>query len=276
MHARNVFMILVVLIALGALTQPRSLGQPPAGPPPAPVNDPRLDQLLTRWEKETTNCATLAAEVTCSRKNPVFNRTEKLVGFAKFMKLQNGEYLARLELKSQEDPNRYEKYICTGGYIYVFRPEEKMILTYTVPKAQAGQLPDDGALPFLFGMKSEIAKKRYNLKVARETEHYTYLEVQPIYPRDKADFVHARLAILNKDWPTLPKDTPKEIYWVEPNQVEVKWDITKLQRDVPGSVQRTEFVKPELPAGWQWKTEATTATPPPSSRQPTVIRNQDR
>jgi TIGR03009 family protein len=259
-------------LAVALLCSGTSYSQPPAQPP----SDLKLDQLLARWEKETSRCETLAVDVVCSRKNPVFNRTEKLVGYAKFMRLSNGEYAARLELRSQEDPNRYEKYICTGGYIYVFRPEEKTILVYTVPKQQAGQLPDDGALPFLFGMKAELAKKRYNLRITKETEFYTYVEVHPLYPRDKADFTFARLAILNKEYPNLPKDLPKEIFWVEPTQVEVKWDITKLQRDVPGAVQRTEFLKPDLPQGWQWKSEATTATAPPTSRPPTVIRQQDR
>jgi TIGR03009 family protein len=273
MHARKLMTIVVVVLALGAplgaLTQPRSHAQPPAA-------DPRLDQLLLRWEKETSRCETMAAEVVCSRKNPVFNRTEKLVGFAKFMRQPQGDYLARLELKSQEDPNRYEKYICTGSYVYVFRPEERVIYIYTVPKSQAGQLPDDGALPFLFGMKAQTAKKRYNLKIAKENEFYTYVEVQPVFPRDKADFSYARLAILNKEYPNLPKDLPKEIFWVEPGQVEVKWDITKLQRDVPGAVDRREFAQPELPPGWQWKNQAASTAPPAASRPPTVIRNQDK
>lgn len=255
--------------------QPMRPPQPPAETSDPPAADPRLDALLLRWEKETARCETVAVDLVCTRKNPVFNRTEKLVGYAKFMRLSNGEYAARLELRSPEDPNRYEKYICTGGYIYVFRPEEKLILVYTVPRQQAGQLPDDGALPFLFGMKAEVAKQRYRLRITKETEHYTYVDVLPVYPRDKADFTYARLAILNKDYPGLPKDLPKEIYWIEPTQVEVRWDITRLQRDVPGTVQRSDFVKPELPPGWQWKSEASSsAAPPPASRPPTVIRNQ--
>ncbi|MCS6977823.1 MAG: TIGR03009 domain-containing protein [Gemmatales bacterium] len=255
--------------------QPAKPAQPPADTAEPPAADPRLDALLMRWEKETAKCETVAVDLVCTRKNPVFNRTEKLVGYAKFMRLSNGEYAARLELRSQEDPNRYEKYICTGGYIYVFRPEEKLILVYTVPRQQAGQLPDDGALPFLFGLKAQVAKQRYRLRITKETEHYTYVEVLPVYPRDKADFTYARLAILNKDYPGLPKDLPKEIFWIEPTQVEVKWDIIRVQRDVPGTVQRSDFVKPELPPGWQWKSEASSsAAPAPSPRPPTVIRNQ--
>jgi len=248
--------------------------QPSAEPQAPAPSDPRLDALLARWERETARCQTLAVDLVCTRKNPVFNRTERLVGEGKFLRLATGDYAARLELRSPEDPNRYEKYICTGGYIYVFRPEEKTILVYTVPRQQAGQLPDDGALPFLFGLKADVAKRRYRLRITKETEHYTYVEVLPVYPRDKADFTFARLAILNKEYPGLPKDLPKEIYWIEPTQVEVKWDIVRVQRDVPGTVQRTDFVKPELPPGWQWKSETTSSAAPPPPRPPTVIRNQ--
>jgi TIGR03009 family protein len=267
------FVVACLLLAGSSL-----LSQPPAPPfqPQPPADDPRLDALLTRWEKETANCQSMRIELTCTRKNNVFNRTETLTGEAKFLKLPK-DYGVRLELKSPDNPNRYEKYICTGGYIYVYRPEEKLIHIYTLPATQSGQLPDDGALPFLFGMKAETAKKRYQMKITNQTDWYTYVEVLPNFPRDKADFTYARLAILNKETKVLGQHMPREIYWVEPNNIEVKWVITNLQRDVAGSVQREEFVKPTLPAGWQWKQEAITSNPPSgSTRPPTVIRQQDK
>jgi TIGR03009 family protein len=273
-------MTLIVLIDLSA-QQP---AKPPA--PPAATN-PALDQLLQRWEAETAGIKTMAAEVSCSRKNTVFNKTEVLTGFAKFMQLPDKTFGVHVHLQNKENPARYEKYVCTGGHIYVFRPEEKAVHIYTVDPKQAGQRPDEGALPFLFGMKAEVAKQRYQMSIEpaanKETgEWYTYVKIVPNFPKDQQDFKYARLTIMRRDWvdktgkKVLPKDMPREIFWVEPNNIEVKWDIIRIQRDVPGSVDRKDFTKPTVPAGWEVKRAdaATPAKATPSSRQPTVIRPQ--
>jgi TIGR03009 family protein len=280
MHARITVIALALTLALG-LTLTAQPNAVPNGPPPPPVVDPKLDQLLARWEKETANSQTMFAEITCKRKNNVFNKTETLSGFAKFMRLSASDYGARLELNHPQNPNQDEKYVCTGPYIYVFRPEEKTIHVFTLPPRQAGQLPDDGALPFLFGMKADTAKRRYQLKIAKETDWYTYVDVVPNFARDKADFTYARLAIIGKPNNYVPVGLPKEIFWVEPNNVEVTWDIKLLQRDMPNTVQRSDFMKPELPKGWEWKAMTNAAAGPnPAapvanpSRPPTVIRPQ--
>jgi TIGR03009 family protein len=265
----------VVLVVAGGV--PAQPPMPPAAPP-APAEDPRLDALLARWEAATTNIQSLVAEVVCTRKNPVFNKTEVLVGSAKFLRLPDGTYGAKLDLQSQDNPNRYERYVSTGRAIYVYRPDEKAVYVYDLPAQTTGRPPDDGAMPFLVGMKAATAKKRYTMKISKIDENYTYLEIYPNFDRDRADFIYAKLSLFNKDWPKWPKDTPYYVYWVEPNNVEVRWDIKQLQRDVPGSVDRREFDKPTLPPGWQLKTDPQRTTPPPASgsRPPTVIRSKDK
>jgi TIGR03009 family protein len=255
-----------LLLAAGARAQ-----QPPAPPPAA---DPKLDPLLARWEKETANIRTILADITCTRKNPLFNKIDVLTGKARLLRQDDGTYLVSVELNHKENPERDEKYLCTGTHLYVFRPQEKLIYVYPLPPRKAGQPADKGFMPFMIGMKAEVAKQRYQLRVAQENEWYTYVTVIPNYPEDQAEFIFARLAILNKETQMIPKDTPKEIFWVEPNKVEVKWDITRIQRDVPGTVSRDDFLPPDprkLPAGWNFKYERPLNAPPP---EPRVIRPQ--
>jgi TIGR03009 family protein len=247
----------------------------PAAPPASIELDQKLTALLQRWEQETARLETMSAKLTCSRKNPVFNKVEVLEGHAKFMKLPDGTYGASLYLQNKNNPESYERYICTGRRVYVFRPHEKAINVYDLPPKQAGQLPDDGALPFLFGMKAQTARQRYDLRLSRENEWYTYVDALPRYPRDQNDFIYSRLTIMNREHPSVgvPRDMPRQIYWVEPNKVEVTWDITHVQRNVPGSVNRADFQKPDLPRGWTLKNETNTTSAPPVG-QPRVIRQQ--
>ncbi|MER3416139.1 MAG: hypothetical protein C4297_08030 [Gemmataceae bacterium] len=220
-----------------------------AEPPAAPAPDPRLDALLTRWERETSQLHSMLAEVVCTRKyNSFTGQTEVLVGSARFMRPD----LARIDLRSKDNPERYERYICTGTHIYRYVPEEKVIEVYPLPARRAHQLPDDGPLPFLFGMSAETAKKRYRLRISKEDEWYTYVEVTPLYERDMVEFTRARIVILNRPTAAIPKDMPRELYWIEPNRNEHKYDIQRIQMNAV-AVQRTDFIKPNLPPGWTWR-----------------------
>lgn len=251
--------------------------KPPANPPPAPQPDPKLDGILARWEKEMSGVTTLALDVTCERENPVFKKKEELSGYAKFMRQANSDYLAALKLENPRDPSKYERYVMTGSAIYSFLPAEQVITQYTIPPRQAGQPPDDGPLAFLFAMKAETLKRRFQLSLStkyKETDWYVYLDVTPKFARDQADFTEARIAILKQDTKALARDMPRELYLVEPNGTQVKYTITRLQRNVPGSVDRLEFQKPELPQGWHWKTDVAANQPAPK-QPPSVVRPQN-
>jgi TIGR03009 family protein len=212
---------------------------------PAPATaDPRLDQLLARWENETRGVQqTMMAEIKSVRKDHVFNKKRQSTGWIKFMRPD----LARVELADAENPERYERWICTGAHVYNFAPAEKVIYVFPLEAARKGQLPDQGPAQFLFDMKADLAKKRYELKITKVTEHYTYIDVFPRFEADMQDFSYARLVILNKT------NLPLQLYWVEPNKTEVTWDIVKIHKDAPQLVKRTEFEKPSLPdPTWKW------------------------
>jgi len=250
--------------------------QPPANPTP-PANDANVLQLLQLWERSTANLKSLAANFQCKvvRVN-LNNITEESDGYARFMRLPDNKAGAILHLVNKSNPEKFQRYVCTGSHIYSYRPGEKAIYHYQLPPRQAEQPLDEGPTAFLFGMKANDANRRFRLKIEKQDEWYTYLGIEPIFPADKAHFLYAQLLIMNKPLQTqtesVPAGMPRRIYWVEPDKSEVTWTITKLARDEASGVDRSEFAMPKLPQGWQWKSGNQPAPPAPSP--PNVIRPQ--
>jgi TIGR03009 family protein len=256
--------------------------QQPAAPPaqPQPMH-PRLKELLEHWEKDAGQTQSLYARLKQTRKNPVFPNAqpEEKEGWAKFMKLPDGNVGAHLYLVNPMNPNDFDRIVFTGTHIYQFRPQEKTLFVIPVAPQQGGKTPDDGPLPFLFGMRSETATKRYQFAVRAATtkeqaEWYTYVQVTPNFARDQADFSQAELTILNKDTSAVLKDMPKRIYYTEPGKVQVTWIIEEMQRNPVGKVERRDFMPPDAPKDWRRETQAQQAAPPAPGGQPRVIRNQ--
>ena len=152
--------------------------------------------------------------------------------------------LALLELKLEGQKEPKEKFICTGTYIYQFLPDQKEIRYYELPKPKPGQVVEDNnLLSLLFGMKAADAKRRYELKLAKEDTYYIYVDISPRSPADKADFQRARL-ILNKS-----NYLPRQLWFEHANRSEVMWDIPNLQ--VGMALDRRSFDAPKAPAGWK-------------------------
>src|SRR5947199_27600 len=80
-----------------------------------------------------------------------------------------------------------------------------------IPSPPPGQVSDDHFLTFLFGMKAEQAKQRYELKVTREDQYYIYLDVTPRSPQDRSDFVRAQLVLSKESF------LPRQLWFEQPN-----------------------------------------------------------
>jgi TIGR03009 family protein len=215
-------------------------------PPPAAQNAPavqpnaaQLDTLLQRWEQEMKRIETLSAELNRTTVDKVYQGTEIFSGSAKYMKPN----LAVLEMKKKDKPDVYEKYICSGTFLYEWVPGSKIIRAHELPPPKDGRVGDDNFLSFLFGMKAEEAKARYDLKLLKEDQFYYYVQVFPRMASDKADFQEARLA-LNKS-----SFLPREVRFTQPNGNEIIWDIPKIQTGM--KLVREDFAPPQtLPQGW--------------------------
>lgn len=239
----------LVLAALVLASQPASAqqAQQATATPPAAAEDKVLDAHLNQWEAATKRVETLGAQLTRIDKNPVFDDVQRFTGVAYYMKSGSGptaQNLALLEMKLDGQKEFKEKFICTGTYIYQFQPEQKEILYYELPKPKPGQVAEENnLLSLLFGMKAEDAKRRFELKLAKEDTYYIYVDIAPRSPADKSDFQRARL-VLNKS-----TYLPRQLWFEHANRSEVMWDIPNL--NVGMALDRRAFDAPKAPPGWK-------------------------
>jgi TIGR03009 family protein len=216
--------------------------QPPAPSPAAPPLDTnnRLDSLLMQWEAKMKSIQTLKATVKRERLDKVFNTRDSLEGEAKYMKPN----LALLDLRRKDRPAIFEKYICTGTYLYEYNQGNREVRYQDLPPPKPGQVADDNFLSFIFGMKAEEAKRRYDLRLLQGQDNfYYYVEILPRFPADKSDFEKARLVLTQS---TL---LPRQLTFIEPNGNQVTWDIPLIETGIP--LDRREFVSPTIPKDWR-------------------------
>jgi TIGR03009 family protein len=269
---RHYRLALAVLLLVGMGLQAQQPPQPfPSAQNPNGAAAPsRLDELLARWEKEMQSVTTLTAEITRTMKDKVWQSDEVFVGKAKYMKPN----LAIMELQKKNNGGVFEKYLCTGSYLYQWVPSSKAIHVYELPTPKAGQpQTDDNFLSFFFGMKAEEAKKRYELKLVKDTDKenpwYIYIEVLPKLPVDKADFSRARLVLNASNF------LPRQVWFEQPNGNELTWDLPKVDRDV--RIDRSEFAPPTAPpAGWNMVKVPRADAVPRNDVKPTVVRPNER
>ena len=238
-------------LMLASFTALAQQTQPPAAPAAAapaapPAADKALDEHLDKWEAAMKKVETLGAQLTRTDKDPTWDQVQRLTGVAYYMKTGSGpsaQNLALLELKLEGQKEPKEKFICTGTFIYQFMPEQKEIRYYEMPKPKPGQVAEDNLLSLLFGMKAEDAKRRYELKLAKEDTYYIYVDIAPRSAADKSDFQRARL-VLNKS-----NYLPRQLWFEHANKSEVMWDIPNL--NVGMRLERKHFDAPQAPPGWK-------------------------
>lgn len=230
----------IVLALTSTLLAAASAGaQQPQAAGPDPGRN-QLDALLLQWEHAMRSVQTISAECTRTSVDKALQTTEVFTGTAKYMKPN----LAMLEMHKQGNPQAFEKYICTGTFLYEYAPQNKEVRIHPMPTPKPGQVADDNFLSFLFGMKADEARRRYDLKLAKVDDWYYYIEILPRFPADKRDFQRARL-VLNRD-----SYLPRELWFEEANKNEVRWDIPRIQSGV--SLNRQDFTSPALPPGWRF------------------------
>jgi TIGR03009 family protein len=231
--------------------QPAQAPAGPSQPPAVSTLDParnRLDALLLQWEAKMKDVKTLQAQISRYKEDrtlklPANAALEVFDGTAKYMKPN----LAILDLHKRGRPDKIEKFVCTGTHLFHFYEPAKEIRYYDLPPSKSGQVGDDNVLSFLFDIKAEDAKRRYDLKLLDQKDNWIYIEILPRSPEDKADFQSATLIL----HPTTL--LPRRLSFVEAATGNpITWDITKLETGVP--LKREEFNYPPLPSKeWQYK-----------------------
>lgn len=234
--------------------------------PPVPgSSSPTLDEVLAGWEQSLTSLRSLSAVCERTTLDKVFQSKEVFKGTAKYLKGAGPGTGSRASLELYKvtpqglSPTIFEKYICTGTYLYEYAPASKVIRVHDLPQTKGGQVADDNFLAFLFGMKASEFKQRYQLSQTPSDQYYHYILVQPKLPPDKADFSGARLVLRRDNF------LPAQVWFHQPNGNEVTWNC-QARRDI--EIPPADFEQPRLPQGWQFERMSAQAKPKIRSNGP--------
>src|SRR5262249_20125833 len=138
-----------------------------------------------------------------------------------------------LELREKGDAQKFEKWISNGKNLHQYALERKEVVVYELPHARPAPPQKrpwfdflgatlDFCQFFICGAKPEDAKRRYELKLDKESEWYIYVMVAPRSKVGKANLEQARVVLLKESF------LPRQVWWKYPNGDETTWDITHL------------------------------------------------
>ncbi len=224
-----------------AVVASMALADPPKAPQLSPQEKAKaLESCLPRWEKAMQDMKAFEAQVDRVEQDRVNRTQETFTGVVKYMQPN----LVLMDLKKQDKPEIYEKWLCTGTYLYQWVPQAKKINAIEIPKAKGSG--EDSVMSVLGCIKADEARKRYDLDYAKEDQYYHYIEIKPKSPEDKGEFSWARL-VLNKE-----TFLPREIRFITPGNDEVLWNIRSLQvYATTDRMDRKDFARPEVPKDWK-------------------------
>jgi TIGR03009 family protein len=92
----------------------------------------------------------------------------------------------------------FERIVCTGDEVWQYRSDSQQIFIFPLQKDQQKKAIEEGPLPFLFNMRGEDAKQRYQMTlmtVDQKTGTYG-ISIKPKLKEDKESF---SLAFVNLD-----------------------------------------------------------------------------
>jgi len=172
-----------------------------------------MDDLLNLWAGQSAKLTSLEVDIYRIDKNPAWwDEQEHYVGHAAFKNPQLA-YLdfRKVVLQTQVDPKDktkkqlvpvkkhdqiqstpYQTIICTGAevwdYHYGVQPQ---IFIYTLDQDARRRAIEEGPLPFLFNMRANEAKQRYEMVLFSEDEKNYVVKIKPLFPEEKERFSYA-------------------------------------------------------------------------------------
>ncbi|MDX1968137.1 MAG: hypothetical protein SFV23_13260 [Planctomycetaceae bacterium] len=173
--------------------------------------DPKLEQILKDWERESAKIKVLQGEHKRSEFNKVFGVEKQSKGMFYFEAPDKGRIdMQGIEVKpgaksSMVDPVTMEPYelacgadqgwICTGNEVLVLTPSEKQFEAFPIPPNMQGANIIQSPLPFLFGMKADDAKRRFQLTLRGQNEKAYVIGAVPRLQMDAQNYSHAMISL---------------------------------------------------------------------------------
>jgi TIGR03009 family protein len=236
-------MLTSLFLTVSAMGGPHALGQAPdRGNPPAPADerqaapapaparaarpiDPaEMDVLLRKWERQSALLKTLDVTILRIDDAPAWGDKEYYEGRALF-KSPNLAFIDFSKIKLDEkkkpirDPRKkngwvsspYERIICTGTEVWQYTSDTQQIFVFPLGEDEQKKAVEEGPLPFLFNMRADDARKRYQMTLISDDAKGYGVKIKPKLKEDKESF---SVAFVNLDRKYL---LPLRIYMISPD-----------------------------------------------------------
>jgi TIGR03009 family protein len=235
----------------------RPAEQAPDGAPGAPpANAARMEWLLQQWEKQSSLLKSLDVMLTRTDSTPAWGDLEFYEGralfkapnlaFIDFNKIEQDEKKKRvIDPKTKKFVSKpYERIVCTGAEVWQYRSDVQQIFVFPLEKDEQQKAIEEGPLPFLFNMRANDAKKRYQMTLMSEDEKSFGVSILPKLQVDKESFSRAFVKLDAKYL------LPLRIVMVSPDRKSTK-DFTLSQMFPNKAVNDKNFEG--RPLGPPWK-----------------------
>src|SRR5262249_32806794 len=152
----------ITILAILALLAPLH-AQAPAAPAPLPAA--QLDEHLKAWYQTMAGISGFNATFTLKRTEGVFDGKQEYSGTVRVLKPN----FADLTMTSKGETDRY---LCTGTSVFAYSSSHKSVAEYPAPNPNGS---DNLMLDLLGGLDPAKAKKRFDITLTDEPEHYIVL-----------------------------------------------------------------------------------------------------
>ena len=239
------------------------------------ASDEKLDGLLREWEAKMKKIERFM--VNCKRVEieALRGKTQTYSGEARYLKPN----FASLDLANTEEKANRELMVSNGEKLYEFKLRDKLVVIHEMPKN--GMAEESTFLSFLFGLKSDEVKKRYDLTLrkANDGEGYIYIDIVPKSNADKQEFSKAEL-VLYSQWISQiePKDParadwaflPARLFFRQPNDNQSTWSFSNY--DLKANLTKDSFLPPQWPKDWKTEVVKQGGNPPPALKEKEEIK----
>ena len=204
---------------------PARLPRPSAEPLRIQKVSPELEKILKDWELKTSKIEKLQGDTRYREFDKTFAVEYRAEGKFAFEAPDRGNYELRpvkvnkgdaSSLKDEQGeaykltPKAAERWVCTGAEILKIDEAQKTYEIVEIPEERRGDRIIEAPLPFLFGMKAEQAKQRYQIELGKETDQDIVLQLRPNWSGDAANWSKATVIISKTNY------LPREVRLIAP------------------------------------------------------------
>ncbi|MFM7590485.1 MAG: outer-membrane lipoprotein carrier protein LolA [Isosphaeraceae bacterium] len=219
----------------------------------------RMELLLKTWEERSTLVKELDAEFVRRDHSPAWQEMSDYKGRA-LLKSPDLAYLDFEKLNTAEKKYlHHERIIATGKDVYHYQTASRQVFIYPLSAEERAKALEEGPLPFLFNMKADKAKKRYNMSILSENEQGAWIQIIPLEKFDQESF--SKVYVLLNKQQFLPD---RLILWA-PNGKDTQSYTFKTIK-VNGGIDTANFIGTVPAKGWDVVRNPAGASQPPANR----------